>query len=334
MVDIGGRVRAPGRYPLEPGMRVRDLIRAGGGMEDSAYPIDAELTRYQVVNGESREAELIVINLGALLAGDETADVALRAYDYLSIREVPRWREQQTVELRGEVKFPGVYPISQGERLSSILERAGGLTDLAFPGGAVFTREELKEREREQTDTLANRVESDLAALSLSDPESSEAFSVGRTLVSQLRNAQPTGRLVIKLRRNLRRDDPADVVLKGGDTLLVPAVTQEVTVLGEVQYPTSHLHERTMGQRDYLDRSGGLTQRADKKRIYVVRANGEVVAEAGSKWFARGRNADIRAGDTIVVPVDTDRVKPLVLWQSATQVVYNLAIAAAAVNSF
>ena len=123
--------------------------------------------------------------------------------------------------------------------------------------------------------------------------------------------------------------------MKDGDTLLVPPLTQEVTVLGEVQYPTSHLHEGELGQRDYLARSGGLTQRADKKRIYVVRANGEVVADSGSRWFARGsRGGDIRAGDTIVVPLDTDRVKPLLLWQSATQVVYNLAIAAAAVNSF
>ena len=209
VVDIGGRVRAEGRYPLEPGMTVSDLIRAGGGMQDSAYTIDAELTRYEVVKGETRETDLVVVNLGALLAGDESADIVLRPYDYLSIREVPRWRRQQTVELRGEVVFPGVYPISQGETLSSVLQRAGGLTDLAFVDGAVFTREELKEREQEQTETLANRVESDLAALSLSDPGASEAFSVGRTLVNQLRNAQPTGRLVIRLRRELRRGDPA-----------------------------------------------------------------------------------------------------------------------------
>ena len=335
VVDIGGRVRAPGRYPLEPGMKVSDLIRAGGGMEDSAYTIDAELTRYEVVAGQTRETELIVVDLGALLAGDSASDVVLRAYDYLSIREVPRWREQETIELRGEVQFPGVYPISQGETLGSVLARAGGLTDLAFVAGAVFTREELKEREKEQTETLANRVESDLAALSLADPGASQAFSIGSTLVTQLRNAQPTGRLVINLAPNLQAGGRGDVVLKGGDTLLVPSVSQEVTVLGEVQYPTSHLHADGMRQRDYLDRSGGLTQRADKGRIYVVRANGEVVADSGSRWFARGgSNADIRPGDTIVVPLDTDRVKPLVLWQSATQVVYNLAIAAAAVNSF
>lgn len=334
LLRIGGQVRAPGEYPLESGMRVTDALRAGGGLTESAYTIDAELTRYEIVNGEYRETALVTLDLAAALRGDATADILLRPYDYISIKEVPRWREQQTVEIRGEVMFPGVYPITQGETLSSVLQRAGGLTDLAFPAGSVFVREELKDREREQVQTLADRVESDLAALSLSDPNNTEAISIGQSLITQLRDAEPTGRLVIDLQSVLSEGKGRDIVLKNKDTLLVPNETQEVTVLGEVQYATSHIFSDGLSRADYLARSGGLTQKADRKRIYVVRANGEVVANSGSRWFGRGRGVVISPGDTIVVPVDTDRVKPLVLWQSATQILYNLAIAAAAVNSF
>src|SRR5690606_18319364 len=114
----------------------------------------AELTRYEVVDGASRRAELIEIDLARVMAGDPTADITLQAYDYLVVKEVPLWGTQETVDIRGEVRFPGRYPIHRGETLRSLMERAGGLTEHAFPAGAVLTREELKEREEKQLQTL------------------------------------------------------------------------------------------------------------------------------------------------------------------------------------
>jgi len=330
---VGGQVRAPGDYPLEPGMRVSDLIRAGGGFTESAYVVEAELTRYAVVNGEYRETALMTVDLAAILRGDASGDLLISAHDYLNIREVPLWREQQAIEIIGEVRFPGLYPIRQGETLTSVLMRAGGFTEHAFLEGSVFLRDELREREREQLETLANRVEADLATISISDTGLSDAVTVGRALVAQLRNTEPVGRLVIDLRRIVENGDE-DILLRGGDTLMVPQTTQAVTVLGEVQYATSHLYDEGLSRDDYILRSGGMTSRADQRRIYVVRANGQVVARPGSVWFARSRNTDIRPGDTVVVPMDIDRGRKLALWSSVTQIVYNLAIAAAAVNSF
>jgi polysaccharide export outer membrane protein len=329
---VGGEVRAPGDYPLEPGMRVSDLLRAGGGLSESAYATDAELTRYEVVDGEYRETELVAVNLAGLLRGDATADVQLRPYDFLSIKEVSRWRGEEAVTLRGEVVFPGTYPIRRGETLSSVLERAGGLTDLAFPEGSVFTREELRERERNQIDVMATRIERDLAALSVTDPNSATALSTGQALVTQLRSAVPTGRWAIRLDEIVRGRMEADIVLKGGDVLMVPDQRQEVTVLGEVQYATSHVFDRGLSRDEYINRSGGLSQRADKKRIYVVRANGEVVADAGGGWFQRDSGGAIRPGDSIVVPLDVDQ--PLARWGMITQMIYNLSLGAAAVASF
>jgi protein involved in polysaccharide export with SLBB domain len=332
IVRVGGQVRAEGQYPLESGMRISDLLRAGGGLGASAYLTSAELTRYAVVDGQYRETELIDVDLTAAVRGDARADLILTPYDYLNVKEMPRWKGQESVSIEGEVVFPGNYPIRRGETLSSVLRRAGGLTDLAFPEGSIFTRRELVEREKEQLEVMARRVERDLAAISVTDPNASETITTGQALIAQLRSAVATGRLVIRLDQIAEGVTDADVILKDGDELRVPDQRQEVTVLGEVQYATSHLYDRGLSRDQYIGKSGGLTSRADQRRVYVVRANGEVVAQSGARWFQRGSSSGIRPGDTIVVPLDVDQ--PLARWTSITQIIYQMAIAAAAVASF
>ena len=149
-VGVGGQVRAPGQYPLEVGMTVSDLVRAGAGLDEAAYVGGAELTRYAVVDGERRQIATLEVDLAAALAGDVAADLVLQPFDFLVVKELPQWSEQETITVGGEVRFPGTYPIRRGETLSSVLKRAGGLTDLAFPEGAVFTRKSLREREAAQ----------------------------------------------------------------------------------------------------------------------------------------------------------------------------------------
>lgn len=339
-VSVAGKIKVPGRYPLEPGMRISDLLRAGGSLDEAAYGGQAELTRYEVVNGESRQAELIEIDLRKALEGDPGADLALRPFDYLVIKEVPLWATQEEVEVRGEVKFPGRYPIHRGETLRSLMARAGGLTDLAFVEGVIFTREELKERERKQLETLARRMESDLAQLSLmaaqeAGRDPAQALAVGQSLLTNLRESKAVGRLVIDLDRSMRANPGSelDIVLKDGDRLLVPRITQEVTVIGEVQSTTSHLYRADLSRDDYIAMSGGLTPRGDTKHIYVVRADGSVLTRSGGAWF-NADNVEIRNGDTIVAPLDTERMRPLTFWTSVMQIVYQLAVSAAAINSF
>ncbi len=348
VVSIDGKVKAPGKYPLEPSMRVSDLIRAGGSLEDSAFGGEAELTRYEVSNGSARQTSLIPIDLAAVRRGDAAADVQLKPYDVLVIKVVPQWEEPGTIELAGEVRFPGRYPIHRGETLSAVLRRAGGLTDLAFEEGTVYIREELKKREKDQLDLLTNRLQSDLAALSLEAVAAGAATSnangaagattglaVGQQLISQLRDTKPVGRLVININRVIkgRVGGPEDVVVRDGDRLLVPKVSQEITILGEVQSPTSHVYQAGLTRDDYIAKSGGSTQKADRKRIYIVRANGDVVTGERSGWFRRSQSIEMRPGDTIVVPLDTERIRALPLWQSVTTIIYNLAVALLAVRS-
>lgn len=342
-VGVGGRVRMPGQYPLEPGMTVSDLVRAGGSLDEAAFGGDAELTRYEIVNGEARETVLIEIDLARALAGDAQADVLLQPFDFLVIKELSQWSEQESVMLEGEVRFPGRYPIKRGETLASVLERAGGLTDLAFTEGSVFTRRSLREREARQLEQLADRMQRDLAALSIQTSQittggaqsAAQALVAGQALLDELRKSEPVGRLVIDLPRVMaaKPGSADDVVLKDGDRLAVPRQTQEVTVLGEVQSGTSHLYDRALARDDYIGLSGGFSQKADKDRIYIVRANGGVEAASTNRWFGR-RGTEVRPGDTIVVPLDTERLPPLPLWTSVTTIIYNLAVAVAAVNSF
>jgi protein involved in polysaccharide export with SLBB domain len=339
-VTVAGKVKVPGKYPFESGMRVADLLRAGGSLDEAAYGAKAELTRYVVVNGEKRIAQLTEIELRAALEGDPKANVPLQPFDYLMVKELPLWETQEAVDLRGEVRFPGRYPIARGETFRSVLQRAGGLTDFAFAAGAVFTRTELQERERKQLDTLATRLQNDLTQLSLvaakeSQANTGEALAVGQSLLANLRSTDVVGRLVIDVEKSARAEPGSelDIVLKDGDRLLVPRVSQEVTVIGEVQSATSHLYRRDLTRGDYIGMSGGYTPRAGQDNVYVVRADGSVVTGAGRAWFLGG-GVEMQPGDTIVVPLDTDRVRPLSTFSAISTIVYNLAIAVAAVNSF
>jgi len=115
----------------------------------------------------------------------------------------------------------------------------------------------------------------------------------------------------------------------------VPRFQQEVTVIGEVQSATSHLYSPDLSRDDYIGLSGGVTQRANRSKIYIVHANGSVVAAEGHRWFqATGADLKMKPGDTIVVPLDTERLPPLPFWTAITTIIYNVAIAVAAVRSF
>lgn len=339
-VRVDGAVKVKGEYPLEQNMRVADLVRAGGGLDDSAFAASAELTRFRVI-GKERQTETIDIDLLGALDGDPAANLPLQPFDILVVKETPEWRDQEVVRIEGEVQFPGQYPIRRGESLRSVLQRAGGLTGFAAPRAAIFLRDSLRMREQLQMDKLADRLQIDLATSALQSAHMNQAgagtaLSVGQSLLTQLRGAKAVGRLVIDLPGAVAAapGSAEDIILQDGDRLIVPKQRQEVTVLGEVHNSTSHFYKPGLARDDYVDLSGGVTRKADDGQIYVVRADGSVVARASSRWFSRGSSVKMEPGDTVVVPLDTDRLPPLPLWQAVTQILYNVAISVAAINSF
>lgn len=330
IVRVQGQVKVPGEFPLEPGMRISDLLRAGGNLEPSAYGGTAELTRFVVNPSGIRETQLLTVDLAALRRGDPAANLALQPYDHLLVQETPEWGEQEMITLRGEVRFPGVYPLRKGETLHDVIERAGGLTNQAFPEGSAFTRSDLRILEQQQLDRLAATMRADLVALSMQaaragQTNSGETLLAGQSLLTQLQAVKATGRFVIDLPGLLaeRAHGEKDVLLRNGDELYIPKIRQEVTVIGEIQNATSHLYQRGLRRGEYVAKSGGTTRRADRGRIYVVRADGSVATQKV-----------IMPGDTIVVPMDAERMPRLPFWQAVTQILYNVAVSIAAVNSF
>jgi protein involved in polysaccharide export with SLBB domain len=332
LVNISGNIRFEGIYPLTQKMSVRDLILLAGGLNEAAYLGNAQITRQDTSNPEIANIQHINVNLKDELT--QKTRTLLHAKDKLAIYLTPDYKENHTIELKGEVKFPGFYEFKNDEMLSDVIKRAGGLTKQAYLPAVIFTREDLKELEKKQLRRLKNKMKADIRASQLEYANAGKGSSVKdiEGLLSSLEEVKPIGRLVINLGGILKKQLD-DVRLKNGDMLLIPPYRQAISVLGEVQYSTSHLFRKSWQLDDYLERSGGLTSRADDDRIYIVKADGSVFLPNQTGWLGH-QNMLLMPGDTIVVPIDTDRVKSITLWTSVTQIVYQMAIGLAALERF
>lgn len=331
LVEINGHVTYPGVYPLTVNSEVNDLIAAAGGLLESAYTEQAEITR--IMNGDASKVKHIKFNLQAAMLGSNGENIALRSKDSINIFSIPNWQENVKVQLRGEVKFPGVYTIRRGETLSNLLERAGGFSEFAAPNAAIFTREAIRKQEQQQLAKLSEDLRRDIASKSFENSVSSSTLSYDEMnkLLNDLSSVEAVGRLVIDL--PLIVEDKQNLVLQDGDALYVPSKRDSISVIGEVNYATSHLFKQGITVDDYIDLSGGLKERAADERIYIIKANGSVKIPSTGSWFAVNDINTLEAGDTIVVPLNSDYMDNLTLWSTATQIVYQLGVAVAAISS-
>jgi len=338
LISVSGYVKSPGTYPLTPQMNVKGLIAFAGGFKEQAFGLSAEITRLDIDENQFQIFERLDLDLTAKEGG---ANTLLASRDQLYIKRIPNWNEKETVSIKGEVNFPGVYPIYKGDTISDLVSRAGGLTEYAEPYAAIFLREGLRKREQEQLQRFKRQLERDVAELKLESSQGvngkKESEAMGDTLLSQLVDAKATGRLVIDLPGLLEnktvvgRAVAFNIELKDKDQLIIPPKNPEVSVLGEIQFPTSHLYDKNSDVFDYIDISGGYSSRADDGRIYVIRANGQVTAVKNG-WFVK-RNLEVGPGDTVVVPYDIYSVSPMIYWTSVSQVLFQLATTVAALNA-
>lgn len=331
IVEVKGAVKLPGLYPLTPNMSLADIVDAAGGLKESAYSGNAEIVRQDNSNSE----QSLVFTLSSKL----TDEFLLQAQDSVFVKSTPYYLKKDIVALGGEVVFPGEYTFSRGERLSSIIERAGGFTSVADVNAAIFTREKLKEREEQELKRLRQKLNGELSSENLSDASKGEKpdprqQALKEELMSELNNVEATGRLVIPL-QSILDGDVDDVMLEAGDNLIIPQFRQEVSVVGEVQRPTSYFFDKRLNYKNYIEQSGGLLQTANKKGIYIVKASGQVVVPGGKFLGASRKSTKIEAGDTIVVPLDTDErpVKGIKLLAEVSQILYQLSLGAAAISS-
>ncbi|TYC58031.1 sugar transporter [Marinobacter sp. BW6] len=333
-IRISGPVRYPGEYPMPATRNISDAVFVAGGLKDSASLYEAEVARYTTDENGVGQTRILNINLADVMAGNTS--LQLESRDRILIKSIPDFAKTRTVELKGEVRYPGQYTFRDGETLRDVLERAGGLTSNAFPRGAVFSREKLRQLEAQRLREAEERLQSDLLGVQL-ESDSFSAQSADRTrevkdLLDEVQGSEPVGRLVVNLASVLNDPDYQAIRLQDGDTLTVPTIPQSVTVFGEVQFPTSHLHQSGLTVDDYLERSGGPTRQADEDRVYVVKADGSVMLPERSRWFG-GRSQQLQPGDTIIMPIDVDRLNQLELWTNVSQIVYQIALGAAAVGN-
>jgi protein involved in polysaccharide export with SLBB domain len=338
VVSISGEVHFPGKYPMSTGMKVGDLIVAAGGLKESAFSLAAEISRLGVDFNQSDVEALVEHKLLESLFLEDSLNEQLQPGDVLSVKRIPSWQDDRIITLSGEVKFPGDYAIRKNEKIGEVIRRAGGLTRDSFARGAVFTRNSLIVREEEQKEKLVQQLESDIATLSLS-PTSGDsvqkANSVAGSLLRRLKDSKSVGRLVIDLDSQLAQSEAKQITLRNGDKLHIPITPSEISVMGEVQFPTSHLFQSGYSIDQYINSSGGFTQNADEKRIFVVKSNGAVLTKKGNGWFIGNQSQkNLQIGDVIVVPINLQKGKWMETLTSSTQIVYQLAVTAAAVNSF
>ena len=313
-VYVEGEVGKPGRYPLTTNMTVSDLIRVGGGLKPSADTQTADLTHYNYLGADPAAlgSEQQAIEISAALAGNSAANIAVHNGDVLTIRQLPGWNDLgASITIKGEVKHPGTYGIRPGEKLSSVIERAGGYQTDAYPYGAILQRTKVRDLEIAAQQDLILRVkneQSNIAQLPETDATTKQAKQAAlaqyQTTLTELSANPPAGRVDIRISNNINRwkDTSSDIEARAGDTLTIPKKPSYVMVSGQVFNSTAVSYRPGKSAKWYLQQAGGPTNLADRKAIFVIRADGSVAGGKGGLFSGDSLNAALRPGDTVIVP--------------------------------
>ncbi len=347
-VFIYGEVLRPGKYPLANKMTASDLVHLAGGFKRSAYTQTADIASYVVQHDDRVLTRHKTVEIAKALSGDHDLDAVLKPGDVLTIRQLSGWKDiGAAVALSGEVLFPGTYGIEDGEKLSTLLRQAGGFRPEAYPEGAVLERTQVRELEEKSRQELMRRIEMEGGNTKLAASETgADRAALLQTMTQQKQNVltalrkQPAaGRLVIKISGDIERwqNTAADIELRAGDVLTIPKRPSFVLITGQVYSPSAITYAPGKNAGWYLQQAGGPTDLANRKDIYVIRANGSVVGQgSGSGWWKGNVMSTVmRPGDTLVVPEKI--ITGSSGWKNVlttAQFVSSMAIAAAAVHSF
>ncbi len=347
-VWIYGEVLRPGKYPLANGMTAADLVRLAGGFKRSAFTQTADIASYVVQHGDRVLTQHKTVEIGKALSGDRDADAVLKPSDVLTIRQLSGWKDiGASVVLKGEVLFPGTYGIEDGEKLSTLLKQAGGFRAGAYPEGAALERAQVRELEESSRQELIRRIEMEGGNVKVAANETGqERTALLQTMTEQkqhvltaLRTQPAAGRLVIKIAGDIERwqNTPADIELRAGDVLTIPKRPSFVLISGQVYSPSAVTYAPGKNAGWYLQQAGGPTDLANRKDIYIIRANGGVVGQGSGSGLWKGNvlSAVMRPGDTLLVPEKI--ITGSSAWKNAltaAQFMSSMALAAAAVRSF
>lgn len=326
-VSLKGAVRLPGSWPVAGPTPIARLFDVAGGTLADADVSRAEISRNDV--------GFIEVSAGAVsrrdvidLTGPGADQVTVTFGDAVRVPDRFEAVTRQTVAIYGEVRNPGHYDLMRGDTLLSLIDRAGGITDQAYPMGAVFSRAAERKREREKFASAARDLERAIAMAAQNEDGKVDMaqMALAKDLVEELKTIEPVGRITVEADPGILRREPAvDILLEAGDRIYVPKRPLTVRVTGEVLSPAALQFRADKGVSDYISEAGGTTMHADKGRMFMLNPDGSAAPINGTSW-TRIKPLMITPGSTIVVPRDP---KPFDFIESAkdiTQILSNLAI--------
>ncbi|MBB5059677.1 protein involved in polysaccharide export with SLBB domain [Granulicella aggregans] len=342
-VTIRGEVLHPGSYALSDGMTAAGLVRMAGGFKRDALLESADLTSYSVVNGDKVVSDRSSIQIGKAIGGlDRSSDVPLKSGDILTIHQISGWSDiGASVRINGEAVYPGSYGLQEGERLSSVLRRAGGFRSTAYPDGAILIRTQVKQLEEKSREELIRQIETTSVSAritpSLSGQDQSSLLQAAtqqqNEVLARLRSQPASGRLVIHIGSDIASwaNTDADIELRSGDILTIPKRPGFVLVSGQVYNSSAITFVPGKSAGWYLQQAGGTNEVANNKEIFVVRANGSVIGRRSGGTFSGGvLSTRLQPGDLIVVPQKI--IGGSLVWRNlltVAQIASSLAITAA-----
>lgn len=282
-ISVYGEVARPGSFTYAENTTLEDIIIQAGGLRESASTVRVDISR-RIKDSKSTKSsekigELFSFSLKDGFVIDGTPGFKLEPYDQVFVRRSPAYQAQTHVGVSGEILYAGTYALTQkAERISDLVQKAGGLTPYAYTKGARLVRQiNAEERRRMQAVLdLARSNEND--SISVNKLELGSVYYVGIDLEKALKNPGSND----------------DIVLREGDNLVIPEYNNTVRISGDVMYPNTVTYEDNKSLSHYIEQAGGYGQRAKKSKVYIVYMNGQV-KKAG------GRNT-IQPGCEIIVP--------------------------------
>ena len=330
-IQVRGAVKRPGIYELKND-DLTSIINIFGGFSPGA---DKENVSYSSLISESPTRILNFTDIKEFNFYDgDNIFIKYKPSSFVKINEVERNSFKSSavrVKVQGEVLYPGEYLLENGETLSSLISRAGGVTKNAFLDGAVFTRENVRQREALRARQLADDVRRTVISASQTQSDNQINQTSFEFITGQLENYSGVGRVVINMSRALAGRADADIKLLDGDALFIPTKSNTISVFGEVRRESSFVFNNKYSIDDYITMAAGITRLADEDNIYIVRADGFVEMPTGN-WFKFGASRVLREGDTIIVPVDYSYRAALPFWRDVISIVYQGAVAIAAIS--
>lgn len=329
---IRGAVRKPGAYPLSDMTTLDMALAVAGGMALEASDSNIELTT--ALNGGDGQSHggSGTRRLHIDLREDSPTNIALEAGDTVRVNQKFHKISDQSVLILGEVKHPGRYDLIAGDKVSDLLARAGGLTEQAYPDGAIFSRASERKAEETRFQSQARMIRQALAtALHTAEDDkpavSSAQVAEARALAAELEEAKGVGRITVEADPAILDAEPAlDMLLETGDRLYIPRRNLSVRVSGEVLSPAALQFRDEKDPIDYIFEAGGFTYHADKERSFVLYPDGSAQPLRVSHWNHKA--SFIPPGSTIIVPRDPKPFDFVSSFKDVTQILSNLAITA------